>query len=198
MQTLIESPTIAGLAEQIRMLKRRSHSVSEAPWTSLVSIQGGNSREPFFLIPGGVGSYMEFLIYGRMAQYVVANSVLWNCVPALRIENSSRTLAQKRWLPTTFGKCARFKPNGPYLLVGECVGGLWPTRWRNSFSLKDSSSPLALLDTSRPTRARQFAFCGDSYATVVSIPGRLPRRIVHHWRTNQPTAAWGNAWTSLR
>ena len=67
-QTLIESPTIASLAEQVRMFKRRSHSVSEASWTSLVSIQGGNSRQPFFLIPGGLGRDMEFLIYALTKQ----------------------------------------------------------------------------------------------------------------------------------
>jgi len=187
MQTLIESPTIAGLAEQVRMLKRRSHSVSEAPWTSLVSIQGGNSRQPFFLIPGGGGSYMEFLIYGRMAQYLGREFPCYG-LRARASDRKQQPHACTEEMATDYIREMRaIQPNGPYLLVGECVGGIVAYEMAQQLLAQGQQvALLALLDTSRPTRARQFAFWWRQLRDRGLVSwGRLPRRIVHHWR-HQP------------
>ena len=69
---------------------------------------------------------------------LVANIPAMGCAPALQIESSSRTLAQKRWLPTTSAKFAQFSLTVRTCWWENAWEELWPTRWRNSFSFKDS------------------------------------------------------------
>lgn len=187
MQTLIESPTIASLAEQIRMLKRRSHSASEAAWTSLVCIQGGNSRQPFFLIPGGGGGYVEFLIYGRMAQYLGREFPCYG-LRARASDRKQQPHACSKEMATDYIREMRaIQPDGPYMLVGECMGGIVAYEMAQQLLAQGQQvALLALLDTPRPTRARQFGFWWRQLRDRRLLSwGRLPRRIVHHWR-HQP------------
>ena len=184
MQTLIESPTIASLAEQVRMLKRGSHSASQAPWTSLVCIRGGNSRQPFFLIPGGVGGYGEFLIYARMAEYLGPEFPCYG-LRARASDRKQRPHACSKEMATDYIREMRaIQPNGPYLLVGECVGGIVAYEMAQQLLAQGQQvALLALLDTPRPTRVRQFGFWWRQLRDRGLLSwGRLPRRIVHHWR----------------
>ena len=130
---------------------------------------------------------MEFLIYARMARYLGRE---YSCY-GLRARASDRKQqphACTEEMATDYIREIRtIQPNGPYLLVGECVGGIMAYEMAQQLLVQGQQvALLALLDTPRPTRARQFAFWWRQLRDRGLVSwGRLPRRIVHHWR-HQP------------
>jgi amino acid adenylation domain-containing protein len=187
MHALIESPTIAALAEKVQMLKYRSHAMSEAPWTSLVSIQAGDSRRPFFLIPGGLGSDSELLIYARMAHYLGREYPCYG-FRARASDRRQRPHTSTEEMATDYIREIRaIQPKGPYLLVGECVGGIVAYEMAQQLLAQGQQvALLALLDTPRPTRARQLQFWWRRLRERFFVSREsLLQRIIRHWR--QPT-----------
>jgi amino acid adenylation domain-containing protein len=183
-RSLFESTTVAGLAEQIEALKRGDRGEKEVPWTSLVPIQAGGSRRPFFLIPGGLGSDEEFLVYARMARYLGREYPFYG----LRARASDRkqqphTCAEE--MATDYLREIRaIQPRGPYLLVGECVGGIVAYEMAQQLLAQGQEvALLALLDTPRPTSVRQLKFSWRKlHERILGSEENLPRRIARHWR----------------
>ena len=71
---LFETPTIAGLAAFVA-----AHTLQAAPEKKfLVSIQkGGAGRRPLFLVAGGWGGEIEFLVYGELSRQIDPAQPIW-------------------------------------------------------------------------------------------------------------------------
>ena len=139
---------------------------------------------------------MELLIYGRMAQYLGREFPCYG-LRARASDRKQQPHASSKEMATDYIREMRaIQPNGPYLLVGGCVGGIVAYEMAQQLLAQGQQvALLALLDTPRPTRARQFAFWWQQLRDRGLLSwAACPGELFITGGTNQPTAAWGNAW----
>ena len=141
---LLEAPTPAGLAA-------RAGRTGAAPRGSLVRLQGGD-RRPVFLVPGGAGDG-EDLFAARRLSRLVGEGFPFLCFrsgppPHPAVEDlAARCIGQLR----------AAVPNGPYVLVGDCVGGILAFAMATRLRAEgEEIALLALLDTPYPAAGRRL------------------------------------------
>jgi amino acid adenylation domain-containing protein len=130
-------PTVAGLA-------RLLGSEPPAPTSRLVQLRRGRRERCLFVVPGGAGEADELLVSARLARRLRAQHAIFGFrspVPSTGNQPVDELVTAIR------GE----QPAGPYLLVGECVGGILAhaaaTRLR---AIGEEVALLALLDTPFP------------------------------------------------
>ncbi len=149
---LFEMPTVAGMAGFLAT--ERASGDSPPPLQSLVNIQTGDPRQrPFFLVPGGWGGEVEFLVYGMLKRHLGVDVPIYG----LRARGSDGGAAPHQSVPEMVAdyvaEIRTRQPHGPYLLAGECVGGVIAYEMARLLeSQGEKVALLALLDTGRPTR----------------------------------------------
>ncbi|HET7451575.1 MAG TPA: amino acid adenylation domain-containing protein, partial [Thermoanaerobaculia bacterium] len=140
--TLFQAPTIEQLASAIR------EEGWSAPWSSLVVIQGGGARPPFFCVPGVGGNVVGFYTLARhlgVDQPVYglqARGLDGIAEPDTTVEEmAGRYLEQMRAVV----------PRGPYFLGGASFGGKVAYEMARRLSDEgESVALLALFDTFAP------------------------------------------------
>ena len=113
--TLLEAPTIGGLAEVLRRADWKPK------WTSLVPVQPAGARPPLFLMHSHGGNVLEY--YGLVSHldndqpvYALQARGLDGRIP---IDQSLEEMASAYLL-----ELRQLQPQGPYFLGGFCFGGL--------------------------------------------------------------------------
>ena len=146
---LFATPTIAGLAAFITGHLRKE---SAAQGGSLVPVQpGDSSRPPLFLVPGGWGGEIEFLVYGELSRQIDPGLAIWGLKArgAGTAEPAHSTVTEMA--ADYLREIRRIQPHGPYLIAGECVGGI--CAYEMACQLEQSGETVALLvllDTTVP------------------------------------------------
>jgi thioesterase domain-containing protein/acyl carrier protein len=114
LSVLFQAPTVEKLADMIR-------KGGWAPqWTSLVPIQPGGSKPPFFCIHGGGGNV---LIYRELARHL-GNDYPFYGLQARGLDESSDCLTTIEAMAEAYLKeLLELQPEGPYYLGGFCMGG---------------------------------------------------------------------------
>jgi amino acid adenylation domain-containing protein len=164
----LEAPTPAALAARLR-------DGRAAPANPLVSLQRG-TRGPVFLVPGGAGDGADLLVSVRLARSVGAEFTFLG----LR-SGSAAPLRFDDLAAWGIRQMRAVQPHGPYVLVGECVGGI--LAFAMACRLRQEGEEialLALLDTPFPTRRRRLLHA----LRPLRAPwgDNLSRRLRHHWR----------------
>ncbi len=139
---LFSTPTIAGIAEFIAA--HQTPPPAAKPLQSLIAIQPGDARQrPFFLVPGGWGAEVEFLVYGVLARHVGADQPLYG----LKARGSDGIAAPHHSLAEMVADYVAeirvHQPHGPYLIGGECVGGV--AAYEIARTLETQGEKVALL-----------------------------------------------------
>jgi thioesterase domain-containing protein len=89
-------------------------------WTSLVPIQAGGSKPPFFCVHGGGGNV---LIYRELARHLGADYPFYG-LQARGLDESSEYLTTIEAMAESYLREMReLQPEGPYYLGGFCMGG---------------------------------------------------------------------------
>ena len=147
---LFESPTIADLA---RWLEAQSEATdAEAtPWAYLVPIQTGGSQRPFFLVPGGGGGEEEFTIYARCIYLLGEDQPVYG-LQARGIDGESEPHASVEEMAADYiTELQMLQPSGPYVLGGECVGGIVAFEMAQQLITRGQGvARLILMNTLRP------------------------------------------------
>jgi aspartate racemase len=137
--TLFEAPTIEQLA---RVLK---HGGWTAPWSSLVSIQPGGTRRPFFIIHGVGGNVLNFHDLARhlgedQPVYGLQSRGLDGKLPPVtRIEDMAAHYIRE---------IRSIQPTGPYALGGMSFGGVVAYEMARQLAADgEKVALLALLDS---------------------------------------------------
>jgi amino acid adenylation domain-containing protein len=159
LQSLLETPTVAEMAQSVaeRMAavapetSGRLSSEATAERSPLVIIQPGHGRRPVFFIPGGAGGEGEFFVYARLAHHVGPEYPFYGlrARSASGREVSARTVEE---IATEYLADIRSREaEGPYLLVGECGGGVVAYEMAQQLHLAGQEPALlVLMDTLRP------------------------------------------------
>jgi amino acid adenylation domain-containing protein len=141
---LLEAPTPAALAA------RAGREGGEPPG-SLVRLQEGD-RKPVFLVPGGAGDG-EDLFAARRLSRLVGGGFPFLCFRSGPPPHPPVDELAARCI----GELRAAAPRGPYVLVGDCVGGILAFAMaRRLRSEGEEIALLALLDTPYPALGRRF------------------------------------------
>ena len=151
---LFEGPTIEHMAGYIA--EHRPKIVTH----SLVPIQRGDSAQrPFFLVPGGWGGDLEFLVYGQLARHLGPELPFYGL--RAHASDAGRLAHQSvaDMAATYVAELRTIQPRGPYQIGGECIGGIVAHEMARLLAgLGEEVALLVLLDTEPPSRAglKQF------------------------------------------
>ncbi|HYK42873.1 MAG TPA: alpha/beta fold hydrolase, partial [Thermoanaerobaculia bacterium] len=133
--TLFQAPTVERLAAKVR------ESGWEAPWSSLVVIQGGaRERPPFLCVPGVGGNILGFNDLARQlgadqpVYGLQARGLDGRAEPLTRIEDMAAHYIQE---------IRTILPDGPFLLGGASFGG--SVAFEMARQLEKAGHPVALV-----------------------------------------------------
>jgi amino acid adenylation domain-containing protein len=143
--TLFQAPTIAELASVL------SQGQWTPPWQSLVAIQPNGAAIPIFMVPGVGGNVLVFAqlakllgpnqpSYGLQARGLDGKEAPFTSVP----EMARHYVAQIR----------RLRPNGPYIVLGSCTGGLIAYEMAQLLVGQGQPVTLVVMDTWHPSTYR--------------------------------------------
>jgi phthiocerol/phenolphthiocerol synthesis type-I polyketide synthase E len=111
LSTVFEAPTIeqlAGLLEQ---------DISPPTHSSLVRVQGGQSRPPLFCLPGNLGNVFTDL--GFLSRHLGPDQPFYGLQDGLGHPSDVKALAAHY-----VEDIRQMQPEGPYMLAGICSGGV--------------------------------------------------------------------------
>ncbi|MDI3465818.1 MAG: polyketide synthase module [Nitrospira sp.] len=175
--TLFHAPTIAGLTSVLA----QEHWTP--PWQSLVAMQPNGSAVPIFLIPGVMGNVLWLAqlgrllgkthpVYGLQARGLDGNAAPFGSVPEMAQQYVNEIRA-----------CV---PQGPYILVGACTGGLVAYEMAQQLVMQDTRVILSIInswhpssyhrhyDIPRPNRFALFALSVGILLKILRSVGELP------------------------
>ena len=137
---LFETPTIAGLAEYVS-----AHTPKTGPAEKfLVSIQRGDSSlRPLFLVAGGWGGEIEFLVYGELSREIDPTRPIWGLKARGAGTGEAPHATVTEMAADYLREVRQIQPHGPYLLAGECVGGI--CAYEMACQIQEAGEDVALL-----------------------------------------------------
>ena len=147
---LIEAPTVAGIAGRVREAldaRARPASIQSVAGSSLVAIRREGSKRPFFLVVGGAGGERELLVYANLAPHLDADQPFFG-VPVCDLGGHGAGATVVALAGRLLRDVTRLQPAGPYLLGGECIGGIIAYEMAQQLRARgEEVALLALLDT---------------------------------------------------
>ena len=149
---LFETPTIEGLAACIT----EQATATVPAGNFLVPIQRGNPpMKPLFLMPGGWGGEIEFLVYGELSRQIDPTRPIWG-LKARGAGTAEAPHAHVAEMAADYLREIRsIQPHGPYLLAGECVGGICAHEMACQLAQAgENVALLVLLDTVVPAQSQ--------------------------------------------
>ncbi len=148
--SLFEHQTVARFAAFLRTLDSLEPACSPDASVSgprVVEIKRGQSKMPFFLVPGGTGGMAEMMMYARLMRNLNRDQAVYGLLGSRHAtvqERAASYIHQMRMVQT----------NGPYALGGECVGGIVAFEMAQQLVAQGEEIALLLLmDTWRPIDA---------------------------------------------
>ena len=181
---LFETPNVQGIAKFIE--ERLPNQTERADFRFLVPIQRGvPGKPPLFLVAGGWGGEIEFLVYAQLGRILGSDQPIWGLKArgAGTAEPPHKTVSEMAADYLT--EIRVLQPAGPYFIAGECVGGI--CAHEIACQLRDSGEQigsLILLDTSVPNADELADYLSEEdrkNAVEVTKPG-FGERVRHHWR----------------
>lgn len=146
---LFESRTVAALAARIGH-NAGSASTREPPDGVVVIKQGDDHAAPVFLMPGGKGGLIEMTLYAELMRHVGGRAAVYGLItqpPGA----GSYTLVQRARI--YLERMRAVQPQGPYRLIGECIGGIAAFEMAQQLWRDGQQVTLLLIDTWRPSCA---------------------------------------------
>jgi len=202
--SLFENPTVAELAVLLRDWNR-----NESPDPVLVRMRSGGSERRLFFVPGGQGGMAELALYSGLMQHLEGDySVFGLLAQGLRREDTpQRTLPERA--AAFVAKIRSTQLRGPYLLGGECAGGIVAFEMAQQLVAQGQEVALLLLmDTWRPVpidnlRARYF----HKQLEILKSRGSAARagifnllRMLRSFVVEQPASdpgSWASYWCGI-
>ena len=115
LSTLFQAPTIAALTSFL------AQGQSPSPWQFLVAMQPRESGLPMFLVPGVDGNVIWF---AQLAKYLSHAHPVYG-LQARGVDGKAEPFASIQEMAAQYITEIRTRhPQGPYVIVGGCVGGL--------------------------------------------------------------------------
>ncbi|MBV8588017.1 MAG: AMP-binding protein, partial [Verrucomicrobia bacterium] len=165
LKSIFVDPTIAGLSKHILYdeYTDRYYRVGEiSRWSRLVPAQPKGSQLPLFLVAGFMDADDTLRVLSRLIPFLGLDQPLYGFQPRW-LDGKSKRYANAKEVALEFLQDLKsVQPRGPYLLGGDCAGGIVALVMAEELMREgEEVRLLALLDTHRPSRFRSV--CLDLY-----------------------------------
>lgn len=155
LQDLYEAPSIALLAKRVEALILggvNTERVNRASEKCLVVLQPYGEKPPLFLVPGGHGSiHTVFGHYSLIARQLDAEQPMYAFVARGTAGDDSPHKSIEEMAAAYIEEMRQRQPKGPFLLIGECLGGSVVFEMAQQLRASNENVPaLFLLDTPYP------------------------------------------------
>ncbi|MBH8563642.1 amino acid adenylation domain-containing protein [Nostoc sp. CENA67] len=161
--TLFASPTIEQLAVVLRS------QIEDSPWYSLVPIQPNGFKKPFFLVPGGGGGQYELKVYAQLL-YLLGDERPIYGFQARGWDGIQAPHTTVEAMAADYIKEIRsVQPEGPYLIGGECIGGVVAWEIAQQLVAQGQKVNLVLMDTAPPNNKRELRHRIEQFFQVKRI-----------------------------
>jgi amino acid adenylation domain-containing protein len=187
---ILEEPNVQVLAEKLKVCidkaltetntetKRQTHRLRLQsqlnPQSSLVAIQSGGAKTPFFLVPGGDGGKNILIVYAKLVYLLGQERPVYGFQARGwdGIQNPHNTVEA---MATDYIKEIRtVQPEGPYLLGGECIGGVVALEMAQQLVAQGQKVELLVfLDTALPTLPRELRYHVERFFQIPRISYHL-------------------------
>ncbi len=119
---LFENPTIASLARYIDDYEQ-TMTEKNKPWSPIVPFQLSGKKSPIFIIPGGAAAEGELMNLVKLVHLLGKDRPIYG-LRARGWDGKQPPYESVEAMATDFIRAMqKIQPHGPYLLVGECLGG---------------------------------------------------------------------------
>lgn len=146
---LFELRTVAALAAQLDR-DVGPEQARELP-DGVIEIKRGDGRlAPTFLMPGGKGGRIEMTLYAELMRHVGGEAVGYGFITQPPSERP-HALAERARIYVE--RMRSLQPQGPYCLVGECIGGIAAFEMAQQLRREGQRVALLLVDSWCPSRA---------------------------------------------
>jgi amino acid adenylation domain-containing protein len=143
--TLFQAPTIAELAAVL------SREQWIPPWQSLVAIQPNGTAVPIFMVPGVGGNV---LIFAQLARLLGPDQPLYG-LQARGLDGKEAPFTSVPEMARHYiGEIRAIRPQGPYILLGVCTGGLIAYEMAQQLFEQEQVATLIVMDTWHPASHR--------------------------------------------
>jgi thioesterase domain-containing protein len=153
-------PTIAGMSKHIVYsdFVQRYHFISEVRrWNRLVPAQPMGSRLPFFLVAGLLDADDLLRILSNLIPHLGLDQPVYGFQPRWFDGHSKRYSSAEEAASEFLAELRALQPKGPYLLGGDCTGGIVALAMAQELSRQgEEVRLLVLFDTERPTVLSSF------------------------------------------
>ena len=155
--TLFQAPTIAELSAFIEPNHQNNnyrHQIETKSWSFLVCMQTGSSKNAVFLVPGGDGGVNNIISLGRLVRFLGQEQPVY-ALQTRGLEGKQKPHTKVEAMAADYIKeIQTLQPEGPYLLFGECIGGIVAFEMAQQLQAQgEEVALLALLDTVAPSES---------------------------------------------
>jgi thioesterase domain-containing protein len=155
LRSMFESPTIASMAERIAL--EYPHDEQQPSYLTtcesiIVPIQCNGSKTPIFIVPGGTGGDDVLMSYARMLRSLGPERPCFGFNARALCEEPFGCQSTEEIARHLMDEIRNLQPKGPYLLAGECAGGIAAFELAQQFRAQgEEVRLLVLMDTECPS-----------------------------------------------
>ena len=185
-RVLFEAPTVAQMSAFVQIGQqapvKRTHTKSNGQPSYLVELQSGRDNKRVFFFPGGGGTEPEFFVYAKLARYVGMDYSFYG-LRARGGDGKSEPHRDVEEMAADYIQAIRsVQPHGPYILVGECFGGVAAHEVARQLNAAgEKIALLALMDTQHPNK-RIYLRYRVSHLFEPLLENYFIQRIPVHWK----------------
>jgi amino acid adenylation domain-containing protein len=158
LKSIFIQPTIADMSKHILYdgPTRTYRYMSEIPrWNRLMPAQPKGSRNPLFVVAGYMNPDDTLLLLSRIFPHLGLDQPVFGFQPRWLDGHSEKYSSVEEVAREFVTELRDFRPEGPYLLGGDCVGGIVAMEMaRELLRQGQEVGLLAMFDTERPTPVR--------------------------------------------
>jgi amino acid adenylation domain-containing protein len=160
LRIIFMEPTIAGLSRHIffdETAQRYQYISQVRHWNRLVPAQPMGSRIPFFLVAGFLDADDILRILSNLIPHLGLDQPVFGFQPRWFDGHSARYSSAEEAAAEFLAELRAFQPKGPYLLGGDCTGGIVAVAMAQELLRQgEEVRLLVLFDTGRPTLLSSF------------------------------------------
>ena len=152
--SFFETPTLAGMAKKVEFLQKAKsipglslpvgkQEINDTVFSFLVELQRGKNGKPILFFPGGEGGDSEFFYLMRLARNMRSDYQFYG-FRARGMDGVSEPHASVEEMVRDYiVEIEKLQPEGPYFLIGECIGGA--AAFEAARQLKEKGQTIAVL-----------------------------------------------------
>jgi amino acid adenylation domain-containing protein len=161
LKSIFVEPTIARMAKHIlydEFTQNYYYGGETGRWHRLVPAQPQGSRIPFFLVAGFMDADDTLRVLSRLIPHLGLDQPVYGFQPRWLDGHTERYACVEEVASDFLGELRTVQPRGPYLLGGDCAGGVVALVMAEELLRQgEEVRLLVMFDTHRPTALRSFA-----------------------------------------